>query len=224
MDKLSLLRGLNSAYKIAHEKECICRAYKQEKTIVNHKIEDLGETKIWQRLLVSIPIFIIIAIFFVIADTNYISGLPYESQPYLHRLFSVLFYISFGVLIIAQKLIKRVLPHTNWYKSRHTVLIAEEKEIDNRYRPVISAKTHEGLSALPGLGAKYHTTNILGNMIDYAENGRADTIKELIQAYETDCHRNRVESNQDRILYELAQHQNELDQLADELNYVKYYC
>ena len=61
-------------------------------------------------------------------------------------------------------------------------------------------------------------------MIDYAENGRADTIKELIQAYETDCHRNRVESNQDRILYELAQQQNELDQLADEINYVKYYC
>ena len=45
MDKLSLLRGLNSAYEIAHEKESICRAYKQEKNIVNHKIEDLGETK-----------------------------------------------------------------------------------------------------------------------------------------------------------------------------------
>ena len=224
MDKSILLKGLNSAYKIAHEKECICRAYKQEKTIVNHKIEDLGETKIWQRLLVGMPIFILIVIFFVIADTNYISGLPYESQPYLHRLFSVLFYISFGVLIIAQKLIKRVLPHTNWYKSRHAVLIAEDKEIENKYRPIISAKTHEGLSALPALGAKYHTTIVLGNMIDYAESGRADTIKELIAAYETDCHRNRVESNQDRILYELAQQQNELDQLADEINYVKYYC
>lgn len=223
MEKTFLSTGLNNAYRFAQKKESIFREYNNELNLVRHKIADLGETKIWQRLLVGMPIFVLMVIFFTIADVNYISGVEFEYQPALHRVFSVALYITIGILIIAQKLIKRVLPYTNWYKSRHTVLLAEEQEIHDTYRPVISDINSKGIAALPTLGAKYHTTYILNQMIDYVDSGRADTIKELIAAYETDCHRNRVENNQDRILHELAEQQDEINQLSSQLQYVTYY-
>ena len=60
-------------------------------------------------------------------------------------------------------------------------------------------------------------------MIDYLQNGRAETIKELIGVYELECHRMRMEESQRRALDEVAAMQDEINALSSQLNYVTYY-
>ena len=63
----------------------------------------------------------------------------------------------------------------------------------------------------------------LTKMIEYVESGRADSVKEMIEIYERDCHRESVRIAQDMIMHDLVKQQNAIDQLSDEINYVRYH-
>ena len=223
MDKMTLLRGLRTAYNIAAKREGIRHSYNNEMTKVRSKLADLGEVHIWQRLLLGIPSYIIITVLCLITDVFYKSGAPADEQSILFTVFKWIFIGAVTASILAQVSLKKLIVMTKWYKNKAVVLQAQEEEIEKKYRPLITEKYNEGLAAFPGLGKKYHTPMALSKMIDYVENGRADSVKEMIEAYETDCHRGRVELNQDRIMYELAEQQNAINQLSSEVNYVTYY-
>ena len=73
-----------------------------------------------------------------------------------------------------------------------------------------------------GLPQKYHTTHALEYMLEYVDCG-VNNIRELIQMYEEQCHRERMENMQDRLLQEAKEQSDRLDQLETQINYIKYY-
>lgn len=93
------------------------------------------------------------------------------------------------------------------------------KEVLNEELQKINTK--QG-ATVPGLPMKYHTTDALGFMQEYVKCG-VSTLKELIQMYEEHSHRERMESMQDRLLYEAQEQSDRLNQLESQLNYIKYY-
>ena len=110
-----------------------------------------------------------------------------------------------------------------FYKKQMADLDAEEKQLEATYLPRFKESMAKSMSVFPELGSKYHNAHALGQMIDYVESGRADTVKELIEAYETDCHRMRLEEKQAQILEDLQRQQEELDALSSQVNYLQYY-
>ncbi len=223
MDKMTLLRGLRAAYDIAARREGIRHSYNDEINRVRGKIADLGEAHIWQRLLIGIPSYFIIMALCLITDVFYISGAPAEEQPILFTVFECIFFGAVIISIIIQVKLKKLIAMTKWYKNKVVVLQAQEEEIEKRYRPLIAAKYNEGMAAFPALGKKYHMPMALTKMMDYVESGRADSVKEMIEAYETDCHREDVRIKQDMIMHDLAEQQKAINQLECDINYVTYY-
>ena len=222
MDKMTLLNGLRTAYHIAARREGIRHSYNNEINAVRDKIANLGEVHIWQRLLLGIPSYFIIMGLCLITDQFYQSGVPAAEQPILFTIFECVFFLAIIVAVVAQIKLKKLIVMTKWYKNKVAALQEQAEEIEKKYRPLIAAKYNEGLAALPGLGKKYHMPLPLTKMIEYVENGRADSVKEMIEIYERDCHRESVRLAQDMIMSDLARQQNEIDQLSDEINYVKY--
>jgi len=80
----------------------------------------------------------------------------------------------------------------------------------------------ESKAAFPELGTDYHTTHALGMMMKYLENGRASTLKEMLDTYEADCHRMRMEESQKQYLAEIEEMQDTIEYLQDQLNYARY--
>lgn len=223
MDKMTLLNGLRTAYHIAARREGIRHSYNNEISEVRYKIANLGKVHIWQRLLLGIPSYFIITALCLITDVFYKSGVPAEEQSILYGISACTFFVALIAAVIAQLILKKIIVMTKWYKNKVAVLKEQEEEIEKKYRPLIAAKYNEGLAALPELGKKYHMPMALTKMIEYVENGRADSVKEMIEIYERDCHRESVRIAQDMIMHDLAKQQNEIDQLSSEVNYVTYY-
>ena len=222
MEKMTLLNGLRTAYNIAARREGIRHSYNNEINAVRDKIANLGEVHIWQRLLLGILSYFIITALCLITDVFYQSGVPAEEQSILFTIFECAFILAIIVAVIAQFTLKKLIVMTKWYKNKVAALQEQEEEIEKKYRPLIAAKYNEGLAALPALGKKYHMPMEKKKMIEYVESGRADSVKEMIEIYERDCHRESVRIAQDMIMHDLVKQQNAIDQLSDEINYVRY--
>ena len=97
--------------------------------------------------------------------------------------------------------------------SKNNIVVPEAKDALERFK--MEAAAEVGVNLKQGYNGDL-TSRQAGSV-------GGQMVKKMIEAYETDCHRGRVELNQDRIMYELAEQQNAINQLSSEVNYVTYY-
>lgn len=225
MDKQELLRGLSKALEIAKKREDFTnREIMPKYRALMQKAEDAEEPNLLYRIKYSaIPLVINLFAIFVIDMVAPEVGTPFEEAGFLAQFFSILWIVSGALVLGVNVFARQIYPKTKVYTERRDKLFAEEQELIKKYSPTINKSKEESMKVLPQLGYDYHTVRGLSKMIGYLESGRADTIKELIEAYELDCHRERVEAKQDRIMYELEEQQGELNRLSSQVDYVKYY-
>lgn len=221
MDKQTILTKLNKVYGIAHERQALYSEYSKKINSINIKLSDLEEVQPWQRVIGAVITIIPFILISMLGDTFYISGA--DEQPFIMKVVYALFFALVLFEIAIQVFMKKIVERTKWYQNKLASLKAEEQALQEKYLPPMFAKVKEGVDAFPELGQKYHTTPALQSMINYIQDGRADTIKEMIEAYELDCHRGRVEAKQDRIMYELEEQLSEINRLSSQVNYVTYY-
>ena len=217
MDKQELLRGLSKALEIAKRREDIAnRELMPKYRALQQKQENAQEVGFIDRIKMSfipgaIYLFCILMVFLV------------KDGSAVERFFATVWLISGAIVILINVFARIIYPKTKLYTEKIEKLQREEKELIDLFAPRIGKTKEESLKVFPQLGYDYHTVRCISKMIGYINSGRADTIKELIEAYELDCHRERVEAKQDRIMYELEEQQNELNHLSSQVNYVTYY-
>lgn len=217
MDKQELLRGLSKALEIAKRREDIAnREFMPKYRALQQKQEDAQEVGFIDRIKMSfipgaIYLFCILMVFLV------------KDGSAVEKFFVNVWLISGAIVILINVFARIIYPKTKLYTEKIEKLQREEKELVDLFAPRIGKTKEESLKVFPQLGYDYHTVRCISKMIGYINSGRADTIKELIEAYELDCHRERVEAKQDRIMYELEEQQGELNHLSSQVNYVTYY-
>lgn len=217
MDKQELLTGLTKALEIAKRREDIAnRELMPKYRALQQKQENAQEVGFIDRIKMSfipgaIYLFCILMVFLV------------KDGSAVERFFATVWLISGAIVILINVFARIIYPKTKLYTEKIEKLQREEKELIDLFAPRIGKTKEESLKVFPQLGYDYHTVRCISKMIGYINSGRADTIKELIEAYELDCHRERVEAKQDRIMYELEEQQNELNHLSSQVNYVTYY-
>jgi len=217
MDKQELLRGLSKALEIAKRREDIANIeFMPKYRALQQKQEDAQEVGFIDRIKMSfipgaIYLFCILMVFLV------------KDGSAVERFLATVWLISGAIVILINVFARIIYPKTKLYTEKIEKLQREEKELIDLFAPRIGKTKEESLKVFPQLGYDYHTVRCISKMIGYINSGRADTIKELIEAYELDCHRERVEAKQDRIMYQLEEQQGELNHLSSQVNYVTYY-
>lgn len=225
MEKQELLAGLTKALEIAKRREDIAnRELMPKYRALQQKQEDAQEPNLLYRIKYSaIPLVINLISIFIIDMVAPEAGTPFSEAGFLAQFFAVLWVLSGALVVLINVFARQIYPKTKLYAEKQEKLAKEEKELIDLFAPRIGKTKDESLKVFPQLGYDYHTVRCISKMIGYINSGRADTIKELIEAYELDCHRERVEAKQDRIMYELEEQQNELNHLSSQVNYVTYY-
>lgn len=222
MNKNELLSTLREAYPIAEKRDSEYRTYQSKLRSVRGRRITLNEVYYGKRLLYCSPFLVLGFLTSLLAAG---AGALFGETP-LAFLRNVISVISAGFTVVAFIvffLAKQIHIRMPFYKKQMAELEAEEKKLNATYLPRFKESQAKSMSVFPELGSKYHNAHALGQMIDYVESGRADTVKELIEAYETDCHRMRLEEKQAQILEDLQRQQEELDALSSQVNYLQYY-
>lgn len=211
MDKQELLRAMNTALKSTRQKDKIYKEYMGKVRAVNEAEEKLDSFPILARIKLSIIPFIL---FCISAGSQ-----KWEESKLFYNITLALFILLIAVNVFG----KYIYLFTAEYKRKSEMLKVQREDLRKEYIPQFKQHIETSKSVLPQLGEKYHTTHALEHMVDYLQSGRAETIKELIEVYELDCHRMRMEESQRRALDEVATMQDEINALSSQLNYVTYY-
>lgn len=222
MNKNELLTTLREAYPIAEKRDSEYRTYQSKLRSVRGRRIALNEVLLGRRIMYCIPCFVL-SFICKLLTAGVTSQETWDSANIFVKLLS---YLGVGITFLAVLIFifaKQIHVRMPFYKKQMADLDAEEKQLEATYLPRFKESMAKSLSVFPELGSKYQNAHALGHMIDYVENGRADTVKELIEAYETDCHRMRVEEKQAMILEDLERQQDELNALSSRVNYVQYY-
>ena len=211
MDKQELLKAMNTAVKSTRQKDKIYKEYMSKVKTVNEAQENLEDFPILARIKLSIIPLILMCVF----------GPLYEVTQ--NELFINIARVFFVLLIVVNVVGKYIYLFTGDFKRKTAKNDKKREDLRNEYVPQLTKHMEDCKAVLPQLGEKYHTTHALEHMINYLQNGRAETIKELIEVYELDCHRMRTEESQSRALDEVTAMQDEINRLSSQLNYVTYY-
>lgn len=211
MNKQELLKAMNTALKSTKRKDDIYREYMSKVRVVNEAQENLEDFPMLARIKLSIIPLVLMCV----------SVLLLESTQ--NELFDKIAKVFLVLLILVNVVGKYIYLFTGEFKRKTAKNEKKREDLRNEYIPQLTQQMEACKSALPQLGEKYHTTHALEHMIDYLQNGRAETIKELIEVYELDCHRMRMEESQRRALDEVAAMQDEINRLSSQLNYITYY-
>lgn len=211
MDKQELLKAMSNALKSTRQKDKIYKEYCNKTRVVYEAQEKLEDFPMSARIKLSIIPFVLFCIF--------AGSQKWEDNELINNITLVLFILLIAVNVVG----KYIYLFTGEFKRKSAENDAKIEALQKEYVPQLTEKIEASYSALPQLGEKYHTTHALEHMIDYLQNGRAETIKELIEVYELDCHRMRMEESQSQALAEVAAMQDEINRLSSQLNYVTYY-
>lgn len=212
MNKEELLQGLHKALKIAEDREELLNQYTvQERKIGYAKKE--AETVTWEKRAkaAKVPLIIFLIINFIFPQNMFM--LVVELIIGLGALF---------VAIIKMVQAKKIYFNSKEYADKLVNIEKRENELAETLGASINATVAESLAAFPALPIKYHTCFTLSMLIDYFECGRADTLKEALEAYETDCHRMRMEESQSQMLQEVQELQNRIA-IAEQVANAAYY-
>jgi len=217
MDKKELLIGLKKALEIAERREEIAnRELVPQYRALQQKQEDAEDPSFIDRIKMSFIPGVVCLISFLFISIA-------EDGSSVSDFFGKVYFAALAIIILINIFARVIYPKTKLYKAKIEKLAKEEQELIDLVAPKIGKTKEESMKVFPQLGYDYHTVRGISKMIGYIESGRADTMKEAIEAYELDCHRERVEAKQDRIMYELDEQQSELNHLSSQLNYVTYY-
>ena len=222
MNRNELLATLNKAYPIAKKRGDEYRTYQSKIRSVRGRRITLNEVLLGRRIMYCIPCFVL-SFICKLLTAGVTSQESWDSANIVVKLLS---YLGVGITFLAILIFifaKQIHIRMPFYKKQMAELDAEEKQLEATYLPRFKESMEKSLSVFPELGSKYQNAHALEHMIDYIESGRADTVKELIEAYETDCHRMRMEEKQAQILEDLQRQQDELNALASQVNYLQYY-
>ena len=211
MNKQELLRAMNTALKSTKQKDKIFKEYMSKVRAVNEEQEKLDNFPMSARIKLSLLPFIL---FFL--STTF---LDWKNNSFSYTITIVLFILLIAVNVVG----KYIYLFTGEYKRKSEKIEVQREDLRKEYIPQLTQHMEDSKSAFPQLGDKYHTTHALEHMIDYIQNGRAETMKELIEVYELECHRMRMEESQSRALDEIAAMQDEINRLSSQVNYVTYY-
>lgn len=211
MSKQELLNAMNSALKSTRQKDKIYKEYCSKTRVVYEAQEKLEDFPISARIKLSIIPFVLFCLF--------AGSQKWEDSQIFYNITLAMFILLIAVNVVG----KYIYLFTGDFKRKTAENDAKIEALRKEYVPQLTEKIEASRSAFPQLGEKYHTTHALEHMIDYLQNGRAETIKELIEVYELDCHRMRMEESQRRALDEVATMQDEINALSSQLNYVTYY-
>lgn len=211
MDKQELLRAMDTALKSTKQRDKIFKEYMGKVRAINEAEEKLESFPLLTRIKFSI---IPLVLFGISAGSQ-----AWRTNELADKITLVLFILLIAVNVFG----KYIYFFTREFKRKSEKIEEQREALRREYIPQLAQHNEASKSALPQLGDKYHTTHALEHMIDYLQNGRAETIKDLIEVYELDCHRMRMEESQNRALAEMAAMQDEINQLSSQLNYVTYY-
>ncbi len=222
MNRNELLATLREAYPIAQKRDSEYRTYESKLRSVRGRRITLREVLLGRRIMYCIPCFVL-GFICSLLTAGVTSEETWESANIFVKLLSYLGVGTTFLAILVFIFAKQIHVRMPFYKKQMADLDAEEKQLEATYLPRFKESMAKSLSVFPELGSKYQNSHALEHMISYVENGRADTVKELIEAYETDCHRMRLEEKQAQILEDLQRQQEELDALSSQVNYLQYY-
>jgi len=216
MNKNELMAGLNRAYLVAQKRDKIYEEYESKMFPVKQEQSILEDVPMWFRGVISaLPVGLLL-ILVLVQQKNYSFVDAYIGIIGPIVLMLILATIAVNASAYAMWI------NSKWYKEKKVELAQQEDSINEEYAPIVIASMEESKAAFPELGTDYHTTHALGMMMKYLENGRASTLKEMLDTYEADCHRMRMEESQKQYLAEIEEMQDTIEYLQDQLNYARY--
>jgi len=216
MNKNELMAGLNRAYLVAQKRDKIYEEYESKMFPVKQEQSILEDVPMWFRGVISaLPVGLLL-ILVLVQQKNYSFVDAYIGIIGPIVLMLILATIAVNASAYAMWI------NSKWYKEQKVELAQQEDSINEEYAPIVIASMEESKAAFPELGTDYHTTHALGMMMKYLENGRASTLKEMLDTYEADCHRMRMEESQKQYLAEIEEMQDTIEYLQDQLNYARY--
>lgn len=216
MNKNELMAGLNRAYLVAQKRDKIYEEYESKMFPVKQEQSILEDVPMWFRGVISaLPVGLLL-ILVLVQQKNYSFVDAYIGIIGPIVLMLILATIAVNASAYAMWI------NSKWYKEQKVELAQQEDSINEEYAPIVIASMEESKAAFPELGTDYHTTYALGMMMKYLENGRASTLKEMLDTYEADCHRMRMEESQKQYLAEIEEMQDTIEYLQDQLNYARY--
>ncbi len=217
MNKNELMAGLNRAYLVAQKRDKIYEEYESKMFPVKQEQSILEDVPMWFRAVISaLPVGLLL-LFGLVMRGNYSFA-----DKYIELLGPLVLMLLIGVIAVNASAYAMWI-NSKWYKEKKVELAQQEDSINEEYAPIVIASMEESKAAFPELGTDYHTTHALGMMMKYLENGRASTLKEMLDTYEADCHRMRMEESQKRYLAEIEEMQDTIEYLQDQVNYARYY-
>ena len=216
MNKNELMAGLNRAYLVAQKRDKIYEEYESKMFPVKQEQSILEDVPMWFRGVISaLPVGLLL-ILVLVQQKNYSFVDAYIGIIGPIVLMLILATIAVNASAYAMWI------NSKWYKEQKVELAQQEDSLNEEYAPIVMASMEESKAAFPELGTDYHTTHALGMMMKYLENGRASTLKEMLDTYEADCHRMRMEESQKQYLAEIEEMQDTIEYLQDQLNYARY--
>jgi len=216
MNKNELMAGLNRAYLVAQKRDKIYEEYESKMFPIKQEQSILEDVPMWFRGVISaLPVGLLL-ILVLVQQKNYSFVDAYIGIIGPIVLMLILATIAVNASAYAMWI------NSKWYKEKKVELAQQEDSINEEYAPIVIASMEESKAAFPELGTDYHTTHALGMMMKYLENGRASTLKEMLDTYEADCHRMRMEESQKQYLAEIEEMQDTIEYLQDQLNYARY--
>lgn len=212
MNKEELLQGLEKALKIAERREAALRQYIAKERQLKQEMTEAKTVPWMTRIMAAkIPLIVFLAINII---------LP-------RNMIMLIIEAPIGLIAMAVAIYQMVQAGKKYYDSaEYTEKLAavesKRNKINETLGASINASYEESLAVFPSLPKEYHTCFTLSKLITYFQCGRADTLKEAMEAYETDCHRMRMEESQKQVLQEMQNLQSELIRV-EQVAYNAYY-
>ena len=217
MNKNELMAGLNRAYLVAQKRDKIYEEYESKMFPVKQEQSILEDVPMWFRGVISALPGGLLLLFGLVMRGNYSFA-----DKYIELIGPLVLMLLLGIIVVNASAYAMWI-NSKWYKEKKVELAQQEDSLNEEYAPIVIASMEESKAAFPELGTDYHTTHALGMMMKYLENGRASTLKEMLDTYEADCHRMRMEESQKRYLAEIEEMQDTIDYLQSQVEYARYY-
>ena len=219
----NLKKSLYDAYQVAANREELMGEYKQECLALRSKQANIDHISIFKRLKYAIiPLCCFYIGGLLLDTTEYTMDMTFSDFNMFQKGCVILAYGGLGLGILLLITAKFIYYNTKKYKEKCADIKDEEVELERVFNEEMQKINRMPGAFVPGLPQKYHTTHALEYMLEYVDCG-VNNIRELIQMYEEQCHRERMENMQDRLLQEAMEQNDRLDQLETQINYIKYY-